>query len=483
MASSRSAPDLVEVGGGFKSKRTGYAPKPALGPKNDFFEAGERMEATKWQRWAQQVDKRTLGAHYAYQMADLPAAIAMPDPNQQEHDDWMTDALHKKRPEEASHPREKDAKPSMHTAFNDRSARMREGKGLKTTLMASDQAPTEWGEHGDCSCSICKPHTCRPAGQPSHHVHSNKVPRCNKDSTPTQPAWELEKTHTFNSDKLATAVAHPDRGAAPVVEEKAFAQNMGRKIKPANPTSPGAGALSHRSFSTDSRPIAGDFDQEARGNVFPTTRSKSRQRWQGRAGDVPNRSGVALVLSARTDDPPAPSQVCASRKADGHFKSTFSSESEQFSQYYNQEMFRFADARSPRGRSQPPPSRDPELAGMATGVKGSHLFNCGNPLTMRGKDQSATSLCSSRNLSPKATFRSNPGNNSSAMNSVINHDIVEQGHANETAWRMQMDVPFMTLCGHTVNVVEKGREHAESIKSARGHVRSTGISSNLQWSE
>mmetsp|Transcript_79261 Transcript_79261/g.205958 ORF Transcript_79261/g.205958 Transcript_79261/m.205958 type:complete len:633 (+) Transcript_79261:55-1953(+) len=478
-----SQPEFVEVGGGYKAKKTGTAPKPALGPKNDFFEAGERMEVTKWNRWTQNVDKKTLGAHYHYIVGDLPAAVAEPDINQMEHDTWMSDSLHKKRPEEPAHPRGRDPKPAMTTAFSDRALRMREGKGALTALMANDPAPTEWADHGACSCLVCQPSMARPAGQPSHHVHYNKVPRCNKDHAPSSPHWEPDLSHTFNSNKIGAAVVHPEKADVPVQEEKDFSKNLGRKVKASNPTSPGAGAiLPHRSFSEDPRPVAGGYDQE-RNNVFPLTRAKSRQRWQGSQGEAPNRSGVALILTPRVDDPPAPSRICSLRKAEGEFKHEFSSESHSFADRNNQETFRFADSTKPRGRSLPPASCDPDMAGVASGLTGSHLFNCGNPVTMEGKNQSLGTLSNMRNLSPKTTFRRNPSNDSSRMNSVIDHELVDQAHADLFAYRMQMDEPFAALCAHTRESIGAAQQNASAIKTQRGHARSSNIRDNLCWYE
>jgi len=478
-------PDVIDVGGGYRAVNTGSTPEPALKGKNEFFGTGERMEATKWNRWTKQVDKHKLGAHYQYAVPDLPSGVAADLPAQKEHDAILADGLHKRRPGESPHPRAGERKTTMRAAFTDRSARMREGRGAKTAMMTNDPAPTEWGEHGACSCAICKPQAAPPAGQPSHEVHYNKVPRCSKDSHPTVARWEDPLSHTFNSARLNNLVQHDhtNRIEMPAQEEEQFNRNMGRKIKSTSAMSPGGGGfLSHRSFAEDGQVSAGMYDIETYQGFMPETRVKARQGWQGRSGSQPPRSGMQLIMTPRPEDPPTPTQIAASRRGDGAFKVGHSADSERIMQHFNQEMFRFADPKTPRGKSLPPPDRNSDYAGLSTGSPTQPRLDMSNPLTMRGKDTGVYSLGSHSKISPKETFRSNIGNDSSGVAFVTNHERLEQSFAAEKEWRLRTESSFATLCGQTTSTAWSSNSEAASHKERNGRM-STGVSSNLFWQE
>lgn len=372
----------------------------------------------------------------------------------------------------------------MHAAFTDRSARLREGRGAKTAMMTPDPTPTEWGDHGNCSCMICKPHEAPVAGQPSHEVHYNKVPRCSKDTAPSVPRWEDPCSQTFNSARLNSLVQHDhhDKRVVPAEEEDQFARNLGRKVKHSVPIVPGSGgALSHRSFVEDKAVCAGSYGRELEHGFMPDQRTKGRQAWQVRSGSQPPRFGVMLAMSPRLDDPPAPGRIMASRRGDGTFKAGPSADSERIVQHYNQEMFRFADARTPRGKSVPP-ERTSDQAGLPTGSPTRPTFDMSNPLTMKGKDLGVYSLDSHNRISPKETFRSNVGNDSSAMSFVTNHDLCNQSFDQEKEWRLRTETNFAKLCDATHTTAWSSQLSARSHKERHG-MMSTNVSHNLVWEE
>mmetsp|Transcript_137754 Transcript_137754/g.343828 ORF Transcript_137754/g.343828 Transcript_137754/m.343828 type:complete len:706 (+) Transcript_137754:80-2197(+) len=479
-------PEVIEVGAGRSALKTGHAPEPALGPKNEFYGTGERMEAEKWRRWKHMVDSKTIGSHYQYVVGVLPSQVAEENPEQKDHDLLLADGLHKRRPEEATHPRSGEPKPASSTAFTDRAARLREGRGAKATLMPNDPMPTEWHDHGDCTCPVCRPSQVHAAGQVSHDVHYNRVPRCAKASHPTKPHWEPGLSHTFNSKTMASAVIHVDEAQpVPADAEKAFTRNLGCRVKSPTPHSPGAGqALMHRSWSEDNLNAAGLYNQEFMGAYMPEARCRRRQVWQGSKGDSPQRSGAALVLEPRPNDPPAPARICASRKAEGEFSVGHSEESERFAMHFNQDNFRFANLRSPRGRSMPPPKFTPDYAGLSSGGPCDQVRGCSNPVTMEGKDHDARgcSLSTMRSQSPKASFRVNPGSDSSSMALLINHDAVDREFAREAAARRHFDRPFADLCQHTADLHGKSFVQNDSIK-ARLHHHNSKVQHEMAWED
>jgi len=458
--------EIVEIGQGRKTKKTGSAPAPALNTKNEWFGTGERMEAQKFKKWSQLVDKHNLGAHYDFVVSDLTAHLAVEDSDQKQHDEAIADGLTKRRPSDpqAQRPLASIVLKDMRTGFTDRALRMREGHGAKSAMMPPEPATTEWGCHGECSCAVCKPHDKKPAGQPSHHVHYNKVPRCNKDSHPKQPHWENELAHTFNSNKMSAAFVHRDEQREseqpPAEEEKAFHQNMGRKIKSPTPQSPGGSRMYlHRSFSDNLSVSAGQFNQDKPSEIGLHS-SKGRQAWQGTRQQSPTRSGVAYILDPSEMDPPPPSRILAARKADGHFKAGHTAHAEQISAHYNQETFRFADSNFVRGRSVSPPKLD-----SSAGVRTNQWCRSTSPPA-----------------SPNARNRVRMGNSSRTMAAVMSHDAGEEDFARESAHRAQHDATFRELCRQTADHYETQKSLADDFKKSFGHAKCS-VSKQMEWNE
>lgn len=451
--------------------------------QNTNFGVGERMEPSKWNKWANMVDKQSLGAHYTYIVGELGALHAVEDAEQREHDERMGYAL-AKRPEDPAHPLGPAPKVASASPFTDRALRHREGKGARKVLMASAPALND-GSHVECGCTVCVPSGARPAGQPSHHMLSNKAPRCVADTRPEVPSWEPQVSLNFDSHLLWASLSQTEGKSAqsPADQETKFVQNLGRKVKAVTPGSPGGGkVMPHRSFTDDDVPVAGNHNQELVAEISEL-RSTRRQAWQGGRLDRPARNGVAFVLSPRDGDPPAPTQIGDARRGDGEFKAGYSEHSEHISKTSNQEVFRFVNPKTPRGRSQPPPRPDRNVAGVQSGEWGNHMWSSGNPVTMAGKSKTQATLGVSHGSTHIATFRAGNGNTSRAMKTVIDQAYCDDLTAMETDTRMKVDPEFAALCTISQETMEWGKHAAEDIKHRHGHAKSCNVRSTLRWSE
>jgi len=454
------------------------------------------VDGNKWRNWQRLIDNKTLGGHYSPVIRQLTADLTVDDPDQRDHDDLHACKLTKPRPEDTPHPRLNQTMPPQLTAFSDRAGRMREGRATRAMLMRTEPFATEWsGCKSGCTCPVCHPETRHPAGQPSHEVQIRKNPRCFRDHNNNRPPplfWETEVggiEHSMNSSHILAAMDH-DQG--PVQKprdpqiEKDFAKCLGKKIAHDQANRLPSGMMPHRGHQDDSVPLAGTYDQD-RYAFMPDTRNRGRQGWQGLAGDEPSRSGVHYILSPRPDDPPAPSKIAGIVRGEGMFKTGYSIDSMKQSIHRNQEMFRFADPYTPRGRSQPPPStRDAkEYAGQPTGAPLHHMHMTGNPLTHEGKDNRLTTLSPNRATTAREfkTFRSNPGNESTAMSFLINHEAVNDSFAYEKAWRMENDDSFNKLCEHTTQEIVSARSRAQTNRGTNGHNTSDLLKSQLVWEE
>jgi hypothetical protein len=459
------------LGYGRKGNKMHTTPKPAVGPnpKNSFFGTSERMEPGKWNKYSRMVEKEVLGGHYNYLAAGLADPLGE-DEQQRLHDEVLADALHKRRPSEAAHPLADRPQSPMRTAFTDRSLRLREGRSGRTTLMSKEPLTTEWASHVDCACEVCHPSSMRAAGNSSHHVHYNKVNRCYKDSTPTQPPWESDIAQHLDSGKVNLAMEHitGSTPSPPAHEERAFIMNMGRKVKSSRPQSPGAGrSLDHFSFLDDPTIAAGRYKQDSPPEIMMHS-CKGRQAWQGRRSASPPRSGVSYVMDPHAEDPPAPSRILAARKADGVFKQGNTKQAEDLTNYFNQDVFRFSDPGFVRGRSVSPPRFD-SAAGIGTGQW------TGNPGSSPRRHQSPPS-------SPAKQFRSLMCNNSSIMASVMNIEAGEHFFAQESAARMKLETPFVELCNTTSAHHELQCSLADGFKQSHGHGK-CAASDEMAWRE
>mmetsp|Transcript_105719 Transcript_105719/g.284252 ORF Transcript_105719/g.284252 Transcript_105719/m.284252 type:complete len:299 (+) Transcript_105719:116-1012(+) len=294
---------------------------------------------------------------------------------------------------------------------------------------------------------------------------------------PSQAAWEDPVPQALNSARMGQTLTHDERPA--LKEEDLFTKFLGRKAKaPDSGPMKSSGMLKHRTCIDDGRPIAGTYDQEQYA-VMPDNRSRARQAWQSGATDELVRSAVALILTPRAEDPPAPTKIAVCRKGEGGFKVAGT---ERVAMNTNQENFRFADARTPRGRSQPTPRRTGEYAGQPTGAPMQHMHEGGNPLTGRGKEQSDSLPLGKRSTSREhRTFRANASNESSGMSFLMNQEVVNESFEHEKTWRMQTEKSFADLCGHTAEMVMTSRSVADTFQASNGHKSCDSLKGQLVW--
>eukprot|EP00429_Kryptoperidinium_foliaceum_P009222 CAMPEP_0176025746 /NCGR_PEP_ID=MMETSP0120_2-20121206/12600_1 /TAXON_ID=160619 /ORGANISM="Kryptoperidinium foliaceum, Strain CCMP 1326" /LENGTH=661 /DNA_ID=CAMNT_0017358933 /DNA_START=70 /DNA_END=2055 /DNA_ORIENTATION=- len=486
LGSRRTGGDVSEDGGGVTAVRTndtcGTFGTMTSG-QSLAFGIGERLEPTKWKRWSNKVDRLALSAHYEYIVGDLHSAFKVEDAEKAEHDDRMAAMLHKRHPDDPAHPLENEPVPVATCAFPDRAGRLREGRGAKSAMMPREEPPAEPEVHAACDCAVCSPFKQKAAGQPSHLVHSNRALRCSKDTHPDMSLGESQRSQLLFGSSLSKSLPHFEGNPnLPQDEEEAFHKAMGRKVKHATATSPGAGtSLMHRSFSVDNIRAAGGFNQALGGEICEH-RSLRRQDWQGTRTSSPVRTGVALALSMREGDPPPPTRIVSVTKAPGVFRNMFSAESEKSTTYFNQDNFRFSDSAHVRGRSQPPPVLDREFAGSPTLECGTHsAWRRRDPLTANDGELKSPALGGSMSARAAPSFRKNLGNRSGLTSSMLNHELCDKYFAMETEYRMQTEPHFATLCAMSQDTKEWGKTMAHSFKTRNG--RSGNIKEQLMWLE
>lgn len=452
------------------------------------------MEPTRWKKWTALVDRQTLGAHYDYIVGDLSAVFTEPNVEQQRYDEVLTAGLHNTHPEDCArrHPAEEGL--AAASAFTDRALRLREGKGARAALFVDPQpAPAASHDQGSCTCSVCCPQSSMPAGQPSHLVHYNRVPRCGRDSHDAVPTRTVGgKT---SSDQVAKSMTLPDSLGdtdAPLGEEheRTFHRGMGRKVRTDLMTTPGGGrVMPHRSLSVDCVRTAGDHNQELTSEIS-CQRGLRRQAWQDHVGVGPGtpRHGVALVLGMRRDgDPPAPTSICSSHRAPGVFRHGASAESETFARYYNEPLLRFADPASVRGRSGPcTTSSATGCAGVPSGDSGSHMWSRSSPVAMDDcKDTTCRSALSTTSGSRTfRSFRSNPGNTSRLVSHMLNHEECSEHFAMHAEYRKQTEPEFAALCAATQDHKRGLTVLVDAIKQRNApSVHDSELKRSLMWQQ
>eukprot|EP00405_Crypthecodinium_cohnii_P014819 CAMPEP_0206465358 /NCGR_PEP_ID=MMETSP0324_2-20121206/27781_1 /ASSEMBLY_ACC=CAM_ASM_000836 /TAXON_ID=2866 /ORGANISM="Crypthecodinium cohnii, Strain Seligo" /LENGTH=564 /DNA_ID=CAMNT_0053938199 /DNA_START=50 /DNA_END=1744 /DNA_ORIENTATION=+ len=427
------------------------------------------------QRAIRRADKK-LGAHYYPTSPEMLNKV--PESTRDTHDAVLADKLHKRRPSDASHANAHDPPVAMRHAFTDRALRLREGRGMKATLMKDDWFNTEWSESAPCLCDTCQPFESKPTGSPSHLTTHNRHMRVNKDAPPSPPPWEKAVADHFNSDWARTTMAHNmPQGNVPDFEEGQFGQTMGRKIntKPRarSPGSPhglgilephsfgSSGVHKHRSMSAEAVPRpAGMYNQDYKPELMM---GNTRHKAIFQAGNTgyPPRSGTALILSPRDDDPPAPTRIMKDKRGEGIFKAYCTEQSEKRILYHNQEVFRFAEPTSPKGRPAGPVALDTH-AGMTT------------------KEMSEVNF-RQQPSSPKVVPRSPLLNNSRVISTLMNHEHGARLFADEVADRHTFDKAFQSVCQYTQDSKLETYSIAAELKDTIGRGQSTNVATHLVW--
>lgn len=441
------------------------------------------MEAMDFARWTRNVDKSKLGGHYSYVVGSLSADMAEDNPERRVHDEQLAETLQTTKTG-TQVPRSTTPQP-MKAAFTDRSCRMREGHGTRQAMVMEHLHTSVGDDHGCCSCAVCKPQRAKPAGQPSRLIHSNRESRCTSIGVLSPKPGGREVRDKFDSKALAEAVDHSqchERSTSlPPKEEIDFHQNMGRKVRHPTPVSPGTGRMmTHRTMQEDRERSAGDCKIDMSENS--ETRFKGRQVWQGNVGDRPSRSGIALVISPSAQDPPVPTQITTTKKAEGNFKGGLSAEASKHIQHFNQDLFRFEGPQGTRSMSVPPDFRGcagVPLKNVATPRQ--RDFGGANPVTLHGHETDATKW--SLSDSSRRSFHGPHNNRSYAMSAVTDHHAFDRQAVMEATLRRQTDKAFSELCDHTDRTNLDTSLSARHFKTNCGHKTSPRILSALAWNE
>mmetsp|Transcript_46753 Transcript_46753/g.100062 ORF Transcript_46753/g.100062 Transcript_46753/m.100062 type:complete len:585 (-) Transcript_46753:101-1855(-) len=446
------------------------SPKPEA---RKSFGGTKRIDRESWRTIAEQAS-RNLGGHYTRIDADLGEITF--DQERDDHDAMLADTLHRRRPSDQPHPLLTSPRAPMKIAFTDRAAKKREGRGVKAVLAKDPHVPTEWKTNADCGCDVCHPEVAPNAGSPSHLASKSRLCRCVRDSPPTRMFWESDVSPTYDSDLFATTSRYATTsGPVPKRSEVGFRRTMGRKVTQDRSPSPsdrlgcpdshrmGSSGVHHfRSRSADSRDFsgaAGAYNQDYKPEIG-LSGYKARQQFQASNTDPgPHRSGVALILSPRHSDPPAPTKILVDRRGDGTYKMGYSKESEQYSVCGNQEVFRFSDPANFVGRPAGPVKLD-NHAGMSVKELRERPASPGSPRRDAGMS-----------------------NASRLVSKVINQDANEKNELAQTLARQKCDSNFISVCNYTVGEVQERKQRAAEARLAHGPSCSDAVKNQLSWQE
>jgi len=389
------------------------------------------MEATRAKSWSRLVDKKTLGAHYDYVVGELGAVRSTQDEGKAQHDRLLA--------------REECAQQGK-SGFTDRSRRICEGQGAREALMPAG-AKFETLEATSLVDFLQVDH--HAAGQISHQVSYNRRPLCGKDVAPGQAA-SGKVADNFNSQKvlsvLGDAVATLE--SMPSADEERFVTSMGRKAKPV------AGAMMKHRGDQQAGPVAGDYDKLRSG-------AELLQRSPRHVRPASARTGVAMALEARESDPSICTNAIAQSKAKAAFADgQYSEEAHRHARAQNQQMYRFASPRQQRSSAMVQQSeKSPRGAGAPSSAR-------------RRPDLVA---------SPRSTTPTPRSNRSCSMARALDLEAAGREAVEERHQRQQQEGAFADICRFTTESRQAQLESSRSIKSALGHMQSSGVASQLVW--
>lgn len=420
----------------------------ALGAQHSIFGFGDRIDP---KTWGALVEKYTHGSHYAYLVGPLGRRKEQESAAKKELDEQLVAMLcnHSDYPSApAGRARSLTPRP-MKAAFTDRSVRLREGLHGRSTLKQEGAAVSDdsWGHKGGCNCPVCKPFDLKPAGAPSHFVHSNRVHAVHQatpSSASTAPAARERWSRTHDSNGIHQAVHLNDEStyhSGNELEDQ-FKQALGRRARAQAPD---------RSQSEGPDRPAGGFSR--------SSSEETRKRRFSAQGEAGGRGGVALVLTPRATDPPISLRITSYKKADGEHKFGHSAQTEKLAVHWNQALYRYdtlaakSSSRGPsRSQSEPPERRNP--------VSGDGMMEAerANRRPSRGR-----------------------ANNSSALAVITNQTVVAELAAGERAARMSADKCFRDLCAHTEDLKSRQAQELRGITEKKYHTLSTNMANSLRW--
>uniref|UniRef100_A0A7S0FME2 Uncharacterized protein n=1 Tax=Pyrodinium bahamense TaxID=73915 RepID=A0A7S0FME2_9DINO len=444
------------------------------------FVIGDRLDPKKWGSTLQRNKKRPgmNGAHYEYIVEQLRRRRQdSEDAEREELDFELLSLVHERGgASPAASPRRARSLISprpMAAAFTDRALRKREGLGSRAAF-GSDDSVSSGGatSHIECNCAACKPFQVKPAGQPSHAVHSNLMlmahlgtdaalppptPRSPTSGiyglrTPGSPTYDSSHLNRIFKDTLQSL--SDSSCCVDELDEHSFRCQMGNKTKQ------GQGLIRSRSADTRS---AGRY----RRKIGLDLEASPYQRFHGEGvGESPLvRSEVAMILSPRGYDPPRPTKITSCKRADGEHKYKLSRHAERGFVHWNQPLYRYevASVQEMAGLS-PARCRSPPNLGLGA------LLAAGERAPISGwwcegavSDSflpldPGGSTAGHRSPRPQRGGCEVPRPCEAAL--VTNHELVAEGEVHERAERLATDMRFADLCA-----VTEATSHVKSKES------------------
>jgi len=239
-------------------------------------------------------------------------------------------------------PPQKDGQPlPMAAAFTDRSARMREGCGMREVMSFNEMVPAS-----DASGSSLVGQRCsaRPAGQLSCKVLGNELP----------------VPHRGTDASLARSKASKLAEKKEESEEACFRRAMGVKAKHTEmqPATQNSTSSEQQHSATSMTALAGCCSPRRFDIELESAPHHARRRCRA---DTRERCDVAMIVTPKESDPPPPRQITDCVKAEGACKENLSKPAHVRQQ--QQEQRRDARLALHRSRSLPPePARNPIIS-------------------------------------------------------------------------------------------------------------------------
>jgi len=406
------------------------------------------------ERWARQVDKHTLGAHYEYVIGQLGAANSTPAEEAVLHDKAVAHADPRHRPKSRS-------------AFTDRVQRLRDGQGAQEALHhagSSVEASNSLDASGSLALEREKALQRHAAGQVSHKLL--KQTPCGRDSTPVRRSRSEERVSCILGDAVTALEGMPDKA------EECFHKELGRKAKPSARTAPADYRMMKHRGDREAGPMAGDYNQQDRDDLKKCQNTRSRG---GERTPRTPRTGVAMVLAPQENDPPPSEKVLAVSKARGAFSENFSEEAARHVEHQYPEAFRFSHHR-PRsvGRSTPPACQGgaglPSASPRCTDQRLS-----GTP---RGHQESQPRPSSRHSVRSSGRTNASQG---TAM--ALDREAARQQVLADRAERRQTERSFSDLCEFTKYEHKANERNTIAIRNKLGNMQSASMAGILVWNE
>lgn len=323
-------------------------------------------------------------------------------------------------------PSQQDGQPlPMAAAFTDRSARMREGYGLRNVMSFNGMIPAN---DASGSSLLGQPCSARPAGQLSCKVPGNELP----------------VPHRGTDAKLARNKVSKLTEPKEESEEACFRRAMGVKAKQPvmQPATQNSTSSEQQQSATIMSASAGCFSPRRFDIELESAPHQARRRCQV---DTGHRCDVAMIMMPKESDPPPLRQVTDCVKAEGACKKELSKPACMRQQQL--------DARSvlQRARSLPP-----KLAR--------------NPITSEGCDGGRSSNWDCHSSSRPMLFAA------ADVAELTNHALLSKEAVTARAERLASEKKFADLCTLAKATTPMGHRSLALLRN-----ESSSMSSTLAW--